>query len=119
MSEMKREKDVILFVDEIHMLGKSKGLTDILKPAMARSDFRIIGATTPREWQSYISSDTALTRRFEIIKIDEPNVEDTVEIINQVIPIYENFHHVNFEKETIKLASQLGKSIFRKNSYQT
>lgn len=114
MSEMKREKDVILFVDEIHMLGKSKGLTDILKPAMARSDFRIIGATTPREWQSYISSDTALTRRFEIIKIDEPNIEDTVEIINQVIPIYENFHHVNFEKETIKLASQLGKKYFPK-----
>ena len=114
MSEMKREKDVILFVDEIHMLGKSKGLTDILKPAMARSDFRIIGATTPREWQSYISSDMALTRRFEIIKIDEPNVEDTVEIINQVIPIYENFHHVNFEKETIKLASQLGKKYFPK-----
>ncbi|MCI2847730.1 AAA family ATPase [Staphylococcus hominis] len=114
MSEMKREKDVILFIDEIHMLGKSKGLTDILKPAMARSDFRIIGATTPREWQSYISSDTALTRRFEIIKIDEPNVEDTVEIINQVIPIYENFHHVNFEKETIKLASQLGKKYFPK-----
>ncbi|EGQ3255021.1 ATP-dependent Clp protease ATP-binding subunit, partial [Staphylococcus pseudintermedius] len=71
-------------------------------------------ATTPREWQSYISSDMALTRRFEIIKIDEPNVEDTVEIINQVIPIYENFHHVNFEKETIKLASQLGKKYFPK-----
>lgn len=112
MSEMKREKDVILFVDEIHMLGKSKGLTDILKPAMARSDFRIIGATTPREWQSYLSSDTALTRRFEVIKIDEPDIEDTIEIINQVIPVYENFHHVNFEKETIKLASELGKKYF-------
>ena len=114
MSEMKSEKDVILFVDEIHMLGKYKGITDILKPAMARNDFRIIGATTPSEWQNYISSDIALTRRFEIVNINEPTVEDTIEIINEAISVYENFHQVNFEEETIELAVKLGKKYFQK-----
>ncbi|MDU9351977.1 ATP-dependent Clp protease ATP-binding subunit [Staphylococcus warneri] len=114
MAEMKREKDVILFVDEIHMLGKYKGITDILKPAMARNDFRIIGATTPSEWQNYISSDIALTRRFEIVNINEPTVEDTIEIINEAISVYENFHQVNFEEETIELAVKLGKKYFQK-----
>lgn len=112
LTEMKREKDVILFIDEIHMIGSSKGLTDLLKPAMARNDFRIIGATTPDEWQSYISNDTALTRRFEIIKIDEPSIEHTIEITNKAILVYENFHQVNYEKDAIKLASHFGKKYF-------
>ena len=65
IEEMKREKDVVLFVDEIHMLGRAKHLTDLFKPLMARGDFRIIGATTPMEWNAYVASDTAFVRRFE------------------------------------------------------
>ena len=96
IEEMKREKDVILFIDEIHMLGRVKHIMDAFKPLMARGDFRIIGATTPMEWKLYISSDTALVRRFEKVIVDEPSIEETINIVKNVSSVYENFHRVNF-----------------------
>ncbi|WP_024380473.1 AAA family ATPase [Streptococcus suis] len=114
IEEMKREKDVILFVDEIHILGRDKALTDAFKPIMARGDFRIIGATTTREWGLYIASDSALVRRFEQIIVDEPNIDDAIKIVKKVAPAYENFHRVNFEGDSIELAVRLAKKYLSK-----
>ncbi|HEL9630566.1 TPA: ATP-dependent Clp protease ATP-binding subunit [Streptococcus suis] len=109
IDEMKREKEVILFIDEIHMLGKIKSLTDALKPLMARGDFRIIGATTPIEWMMSIEHDSALVRRFEKILVEEPSIEDTLKIVNTVAPVYEKFHQINYLPEAIELAVRLSK----------
>lgn len=113
IEEMKREKDIILFIDEIHMLGRAKSLTDLFKPLMARGDFRIIGATTPSEWNTYVSGDTAFVRRFEKVIVEEPSIEDTVKIVETIAPAYENFHHVNFEEDTIELAVRLAKKYLK------
>ena len=113
IEEMKREKDVVLFVDEIHMLGRAKHLTDLFKPLMARGDFRIIGATTPMEWNAYVSSDTAFVRRFEKVIVEEPSIEDAVKIVETIAPAYENFHHANFEDDTIELAVRLAKKYLK------
>ena len=114
IEEMKREKNIILFIDEIHMLGRDKSLTDAFKPIMARGDFRIIGATTIEEWSQYISRDTALVRRFEKIIVEEPSIEDAIRIVEAISPAYENFHHANFEKNTIELAVRLAKKYLKK-----
>jgi negative regulator of genetic competence ClpC/MecB len=113
IEEMKREKDVVLFVDEIHMLGRAKHLTDLFKPLMARGDFRIIGATTPMEWHAYVSGDTAFVRRFEKVIVEEPSIEDAVKIVETIAPAYENFHHANFENGTIELAVRLAKKYLK------
>ena len=113
IEDMKREKDVILFVDEIHMLGRAKHLTDLFKPLMARGDFRIIGATTPSEWNTYVSGDTAFVRRFEKVIVEEPSIDDTVKIVETIAPAYENFHHANFEDDTIELAVRLAKKYLK------
>ena len=114
IEEMKREKDVILFIDEVHMLGRAKHLTDLLKPLMARGDFRIIGATTPSEWNTYVSADTAFVRRFEKVIVEEPSIEDTIKIVETIAPAYENFHHANFEDDTIELAVKLAKKYLKR-----
>lgn len=113
IEDMKREKDVILFVDEIHMLGRAKHLTDLFKPLMARGDFRIIGATTPSEWNTYVSADTAFVRRFEKVIVEEPSIDDTIKIVETIAPAYENFHHANFEDDTIELAVRLAKKYLK------
>lgn len=113
IDEMKREKDIILFIDEIHMLRRVKHLTDVFKPLMARGDFRIIGATTPMEWDTYISEDKALVRRFEKIIVEEPSISDAIKIVETIAPAYENFHHVNFEEDTIELAVRLAKKYLK------
>lgn len=113
IDEMKREKNIILFVDEIHMLISHKKLMDAFKPVMARGDFRIIGATTPLEWDMAIKYDRALERRFEKILVNEPSIDDTIKILGKVAPIYENFHKVNFEKNIIELAVRLSKKYLK------
>ncbi|MFC6292257.1 ATP-dependent Clp protease ATP-binding subunit [Macrococcus epidermidis] len=107
MEEMKRERDVILFIDEIHMLGNNKWLTDTLKPMMARGDFRVIGATTPNEWAMYIGSDSALVRRFEIVEVDEPSIEATIEIVSNTIHTYEHYHRVKINSDIIETSVHL------------
>lgn len=109
IDEMKQEKNIVLFIDEIHMLGKLKSLTDTLKPIMARSDFRIIGATTPKEWETYIGPDSALVRRFEKVLVDEPSIDETIIIIENIKESYEKFHRVQYTKETIENAVKLSK----------
>ncbi len=103
----------ILFIDEIHTLvgaGKNQGALDaanILKPTLARGNFRLIGATTPKEYKEYIEKDAALERRMQKINLTEPSVEDTINILRGIKERYENYHGVRIDDEALIAASQL------------
>ncbi len=105
--ELEYNDDVILFIDEIHTLvgaGGAEGAIDasnILKPALARGNVRIIGATTTSEYKEFIENDRALSRRFQPVVIKEPSLDDTVLILKELRPIYEEYHHVKISDEVI------------------
>ena len=113
ISEAKRNKNVILFIDEIHTIvgaGNISGGLDaanILKPALSRGDIQCIGATTMEEYKKYIEKDPALERRFQPVKISEPAAKETEKIINGIKRQYEKFHSVTIEPEAIKQAVNL------------
>jgi len=110
---IKAEGDVILFIDEIHTLigaGKSDGAMDaanILKPALARGELRAIGATTLDEYQKYFEKDKALERRFQIVKVDEPDVLSSISILRGLKERYENHHKVRIKDDAIIAAVEL------------
>ncbi|MEI6853507.1 MAG: ATP-dependent Clp protease ATP-binding subunit, partial [Bacteroidota bacterium] len=97
------EGEVVLFIDEIHTLvgaGASEGAMDaanILKPALARGELRAVGATTLKEYQKYFEKDKALERRFQIVMVDEPSVEDSVSILRGLKEKYETHHQVRIK----------------------
>ncbi len=105
--------ETILFIDEIHTLvgaGASEGAMDaanILKPALARGELRAIGATTLKEYQKYFEKDKALERRFQLVMVDEPSVDDTVSILRGLKERYETHHHVRIKDEAIIAAVEL------------
>ncbi|MDP4290841.1 MAG: AAA family ATPase [Bacteroidota bacterium] len=105
--------EVILFIDEIHTLvgaGGGEGAMDaanILKPALARGELKAIGATTLKEYQKYFEKDKALERRFQIVMIDEPNIEDSISILRGLKERYEMHHQVRIKDEAIIAAVQL------------
>jgi len=107
--------DVILFIDEIHLLvgaGKGGGSMDaanLLKPALARGELKAIGATTLDEYQKYFEKDKALERRFQKVVIDEPDIDDTISILRGIKEKYENFHKVQIKDEAIVAAVELSK----------
>jgi ATP-dependent Clp protease ATP-binding subunit ClpC len=113
MDEIKRSKNIILFLDELHTIvgaGSSEGAMDasnILKPALSRGEIQCIGATTLAEYRKNIEKDAALERRFQSIQIDPPSLDDAVKILNGVKEKYEEFHNVRYPKEVINLAVQL------------
>ena len=113
IDEASKSSNIILFIDEIHTIigaGATEGSMDaanILKPALARGKIRCIGATTPKEYNKYISRDAALERRFQEIKVNQPSSSDTLKILEGVISQYEKFHHVIYRKNAIKLAVEL------------
>ncbi len=113
MEEVKRAKNVILFIDEIHTLigtGSSEGSLDaanILKPALARGELQCVGATTLNEYRKSIEHDSALERRFQPIMIDPPSAEDTLQILKGIKARYEDFHNVSFTDEALKAAVTL------------
>lgn len=113
VDEISRDENVILFIDEIHMLigaGGAEGSVDaanILKPALARGTIQLLGATTFNEYQKHIEKDPALERRFSPIKIEEPSVEDTIKIISGVKSEYEKFHQIIIDDEAIEFAVKL------------
>ncbi|XMB67925.1 AAA family ATPase [Mycoplasmatota bacterium zrk1] len=108
LDEIKGENN-ILFIDEIHNIvgtGNSEGTLDaanILKPYLARSDFKIIGATTLDEYNKHITKDKALTRRFQVIFVEEPDKEETRNIITGIKRHYQDFHNVNVSNEILDL----------------
>jgi ATP-dependent Clp protease ATP-binding subunit ClpB len=104
---------IILFIDELHTLvgaGAAEGAIDasnMLKPALARGDLRAIGATTLNEYRKYIEKDPALERRFQIVYVGEPNVEDTIAILRGLKERYETHHHVRIKDSAIVAAATL------------
>ncbi|MCQ2514260.1 MAG: ATP-dependent Clp protease ATP-binding subunit [Ruminococcus sp.] len=113
IDEVKKSKDAILFIDELHTIvgaGASEGSADaanILKPSLARGDFQVIGATTLNEYRKYIEKDAALERRFQPVKVGEPTKKQAVEILFGLRDSYEAHHKVKITDEAIKAAVQL------------
>lgn len=107
LKELESDQNTILFIDELHTIigaGGAEGAIDasnIIKPALARGKIKIIGATTTEEYKQFIEKDKAFDRRFQIIKIDEPDEEKTIKILQKLKPIYENYHNVIIEDEVI------------------
>lgn len=113
IDEIYQDGNIILFIDELHTLigaGGAEGAIDasnILKPALARGELQLIGATTLDEYQKYIESDAALERRFAKVMVDEPTTDETVEILKGLRPKYEQHHHVEITDEAIESAVNL------------
>ena len=114
MKEITDHGDIILFIDEIHNLvgaGAAEGAIDaasILKPALARGEIQVIGATTIDEYRKYVEKDKALERRFQTIQVGEPSVEETELILKGLREKYEEHHNIDITDEALKAASQLG-----------
>ena len=113
IDEVKKSKDTILFIDELHTIvgaGAAEGSADaanILKPSLARGDFQVIGATTLNEYRKYIEKDAALERRFQPVKVGEPTPEQAIEILKGLRDSYEAHHKVKITDEAINAAVTL------------
>jgi ATP-dependent Clp protease ATP-binding subunit ClpC len=113
MDEIRRSKNVILFIDEMHTIvgaGSAEGTMDasnIIKPALSRGELQVIGATTLNEYRKYIEKDAALERRFQQVKVEEPSVEDAVKILFGLKGKYEMHHKARYSDEAIRQAVSL------------
>ncbi|KAM7483502.1 hypothetical protein LguiB_008085 [Lonicera macranthoides] len=113
MEEIKQSDDIILFIDEVHTLigaGAAEGAIDaanILKPALARGELQCIGATTLDEYRKHIEKDPALERRFQPVKVPEPSVEETIQILKGLRERYEIHHKLQYTDEALACAAQL------------
>lgn len=118
LKEIKGKK-IILFIDEIHMLVNAGGADgaisagEIFKPYLARGEIKCIGATTIKEYNSYIKKDEALDRRFQTIVIEEPSLAETINILKKVKNNYEQFHHIKIEESVIEKLCELSDKYFR------
>lgn len=113
MEEIRNRKEVILFIDEIHEIVGAGSAGDgnmdagnILKPALARGELQLVGATTLNEYR-IIEKDAALERRMQPVKVDEPSVEETITILKGIQPKYEDYHHVKYSPAAIEAAAHL------------
>jgi ATP-dependent Clp protease ATP-binding subunit ClpC len=108
-----KQAEAILFIDEVHMLvgagsaGSSVDAANILKPALSRGELQVIGATTLDEYRKHIESDAALERRFQPVTVDEPTVEETINILHGVKAAYEEHHKLTITEEAIDAAAHL------------
>lgn len=112
IQEVSKNDDIILFIDEIHEImgaGNAEGGMDagnVLKPALARGEFQLIGATTLNEYRQ-IEKDAALARRFQPVEVAQPSVEETIQILNGIKPRYQDYHHVKYTDDAITAATKL------------
>lgn len=108
IKEIEENPEIILFIDEIHTMTNAGGAegainaSDILKPYLARGKVKIIGATTTNEYNKFIAKDKALSRRFEIIKINEPTIKETENILSKIRPSFEKHYNIKITEENIK-----------------
>ncbi|MBK8443043.1 MAG: ATP-dependent Clp protease ATP-binding subunit [Sphingobacteriales bacterium] len=113
MNELEKDRSVILFIDEIHTIVGAGGATgsldasNIFKPALARGELQVIGASTLDEYRQYIEKDGALDRRFQKVMVDPPTVEETYSILNNIKSKYEEYHNVQYDDAAIKACVQL------------
>src|SRR5690349_3993312 len=114
IEEVKNSGNCVLFIDELHTLvgaGAAEGAVDaanILKPSLARGELQTIGATTLDEFRKYIERDAALERRFQPVLVEEPSIEDTIEILRGIKERYEQHHRLEISDEALKAAAELG-----------
>ena len=113
MDEIRRSKNVILFIDELHTIvgaGSAEGAMDasnIIKPALSRGELQCVGATTLNEYRKYIEKDAALERRFQTVKVEAPSLEEAIQILKGLRPKYEAHHKAKFTDEALEAAVQL------------
>ncbi len=113
MEEIKKARNIILFIDELHTIvgaGSAEGAMDasnIIKPALARGELQCVGATTMNEYRKYIEKDTALERRFQPVRVNEPSAEDTIKILQGIKQRYEDHHRVRYTDEALEQAANL------------
>jgi ATP-dependent Clp protease ATP-binding subunit ClpC len=118
IDELKEKPEAILFIDEIHTIigaGSASGSLDaanMLKPALARGELRCIGATTNAEFKKHIESDGALARRFAPVSVREPSAEETMRILEGLVPEYSAHHHVSFTKEALATIIEIADRYF-------
>jgi ATP-dependent Clp protease ATP-binding subunit ClpA len=112
-------RTIILFIDEIHTITQTKGtegavnLSDILKPALARGDLQLIGATTQKEYEEYIQPDESWDRRFQVVQVHEPSAEESVQILRGIKKNYEDYHKVIISDEAILAAVRLSEEYIK------
>src|SRR5512140_1208242 len=110
MDEIKRSKNIILFIDELHTIvgaGSAEGTMDasnIIKPALSRGELQCIGATTLNEYRKYIEKDAALERRFQAVKVEAPSVDEAIQILKGLRPKYEAHHKAKLTDEALEMA---------------
>src|ERR1700749_4594906 len=113
MDEIRRAKNVILFIDELHTIvgaGSAEGTMDasnIIKPALSRGEIQCVGATTLNEYRKYIEKDAALERRFQSVKVEAPSIEDAIEILKGLRHKYEEHHKAEFTDEAVSASVKL------------
>jgi ATP-dependent Clp protease ATP-binding subunit ClpC len=113
MDEIRKQGNIILFIDELHTIvgaGSAEGAMDasnIIKPALARGELQCVGATTLDEYRKHIEKDAALERRFQTVKVEEPSVEETIQILKGLRSRYEDHHRVKITDEAIEAAAHL------------
>lgn len=113
------QRTIILFIDEIHTVTQTKGtegavnLSDILKPALARGDLQLIGATTHKEYEQYIQPDESWARRFQTVLVSEPSVNESINILNGLKKEYEDYHRVKISEDAIIAAVKLSEEYIK------
>ena len=111
LAELSKSKDIILFIDEVHTImgagGQGLDVANMFKPALARGEMQCIGATTLDEYRESIEKDGAMERRFQKVVVNEPTPEETLQILNNIRGIYEDYHNVKYTDEAIKACVNL------------
>lgn len=120
VKELKQFDKAILYIDEIHQLldknGGASGAANLLKPELARGELTVIGATTNEEYRKYIESDDAFSRRFEVVRVEEPDDATAVRMLNKIIPYYEKHHGLTVDKDAAPEAVRLARRFAKERS---